>query len=171
MTELPIHIIEKCVSLLGNKEKAICKCLSTHFNKYIGNVCPKYIKLQMLCVQVLDELCSNSQYAYFNVSINSANYRIIISDENNHDVYVYVVKKGLGGKTVTRTYKKDKLVSNLKQVMKRNKKYGTLEITEHVLYHDVFSNIRSVSCVSGKNTPNLFMKWKNMIYETVEPIS
>ena len=161
--ELPYHIQEAIIDKLDNKTKAKCRIINTHFNNYIGDITPKHIQHQSTFLNVLRNLVDNPKCAFFNLAINSLNFRMIVSDENSFELYVYIIKKGLGAKTVTRNYKKNKCVINFQDNFKKRTIYGSHNIPSYQLFEDIFSNIRSVSCASGKQTPSSFLQWKNKI--------
>lgn len=165
--ELPLHIQELIIDKLDNKSKAICKIINTHFNKYVGNVTPKHIKHQVMFLNVLQSLIDNPKFAFFNLAVNSSNFRMIVSDENSFEIYVYIIKKGIGGKTVTRNFKKHKCAANFKDMFKRKTLYGTLGISSAQLFGDIFTNLRSVACASGQQTPTSFLNWKRCVCESV----
>jgi hypothetical protein len=164
--DLPLHIQELIVDKLDNKNKAVCKLINIHFNKHIGDITPKHIKQQVMFLNVVKSLVESTKFAFFNVAVNSSNFRMIISDENGVEVYVYIIKKGIGGKTITRNYKKDKCVVNFRDLFRKKTLYGTLGITSSQLFEDVFTNLRSVSCVSGRTTPSCFLDWKSCVQTT-----
>jgi hypothetical protein len=164
--DLPLHIQELIVDKLDNKNKAVCKLINIHFNKHIGDISPKHIKHQVMFLNVVKSLVESTKFAFFNVAVNSSNFRMIISDENGVEVYVYIIKKGIGGKTITRNYKKDKCVVNFRDLFRKKTLYGTLGITSSQLFEDVFTNLRSVSCVSGRTTPSCFLDWKSCVQTT-----
>ena len=164
--DLPLHIQELIVDKLDNKNKAVCKLINIHFNKHIGDITPKHIKQQVMFLNVVKSLVESTKFAFFNVAVNSSNFRMIISDENGVEVYVYIIKKGIGGKTITRNYKKDNCVVNFRDLFRKKTLYGTLGITSSQLFEDVFTNLRSVSCVSGRTTPSCFLDWKSCVQTT-----
>lgn len=164
--ELPLHIQELIIDKLDNKNKAICRIIDTHFNKYIGNVSPKHVKHQVMFLNVLNSLIENPNFAFFNLAVNSSNFRMIISDENTFEVYVYIITKGIGGKTVTRNFKKHRCAINFQDLFKRKTLYGTLGMTSSQLFEDIFTNLRSVACVSGRQTPSCFLDWKSCVCES-----
>ena len=164
--DLPLHIQERIIDVLDNKNKAVCKIINIHFNNHIGDVTPKHIKHQVMFLNVIKNLVETTKFAFFNLAVNSSNFRMIVSDENGFVVYVYVIKKGIGGKTITRNYKKDKCVVNFRDMFRKKTSYGTLGITSSQLFEDIFTNLRSVSCVSGRTTPSCFLDWKNCVKRT-----
>jgi hypothetical protein len=117
-------------------------------------------------LNVIKNLVETTKFAFFNLAVNSSNFRMIVSDENGFEVYVYVIKKGIGGKTITRNYKKDKCVVNFRDMFRKKTSYGTLGITSSQLFEDIFTNLRSVSCVSGRTTPSCFLEWKSCVKRT-----
>ncbi len=161
--ELPCHIQEAIIDKLDNKGKAKCRIVSKYFNNYIGNITPEHIKHQRMFLNVLKSLIENPKCAFFNLAINSSNFRMVVSDENNFEVYVYIITKGLGAKTVTRNYKKNKCVINFQDNFRKRTIYGSHNIPSYQLFEDIFSNLRSISCASGRQTPSCFLEWKSSI--------
>lgn len=165
---IPLHIQEVILDKLDNKNKAICRIVNMHFNKYIGDVTPKYIKHQAMFINVIKSLIASPKFAFFNLAVNSSNFRMIVSDENNFEVYVYIIKKGLGGKIVTKNYKKNKCATNFQNLFKKDIMYGTLGVTASQLFQDIFTNLRSLSCASGKTSPSCFRTWKKYFQQSSE---
>jgi len=135
--ELPCHIQEAIIDKLDNKGKAKCRIVSKYFNNYIGNITPEHIKHQRMFLNVLKSLIENPKYAFFNLAINSSNFRMIISDENNFEVYVYIITKGLGAKTVTRNYKKINVLSISKIILEKEQ-YMVLTTFHLINYLKIF---------------------------------
>lgn len=165
-TEIPLDVIEQIVNAMQLKEKARFKCVNRHFNQYIGSIVPLFVINRHFVVKILDELCMHKQHAFFNVSINSENYRVIVSDENNHDIYVYVMHKASGNgrvtkKIVTRNYTKKNFLANLRKLMSTDTKpFGLCQACPHDMFVDTFQNLRSINVTSAVKCTS-FEEWKH----------
>ena len=160
---LPTHVVEIIVSFCDDNTKAKCRILNKHFDSFVGDVTPQYIKNQNEYLKVVDMLNTNPNHALYNFRLSSKTYHVILADENNHDIYMYIVEKGYGGKTITRSYSKQHVVKNLKNLFKRD---GIFRGTEHKaidMFKEIFNNIYTMSLCCGNPIPSNYLVWKNSI--------
>lgn len=153
MMEVPLHIIEAIINGVDTKSKARFCCVNKYFKTFIGNVAPRYIVHQEHFFDTLSELCDNKRHAYFNVSINSNSHRIILADENAHEVYLYILHKGSShkptDKIITRTYVKEHIVKNLRKLVLDKKPLRCGTDSAQDIFYGLFENIKSVNVVSA----------------------
>lgn len=170
LPELPPDIIQLIIlEHVDIETKTKCKVLNKDFLLLIGDCRPRHIIHQQYLTEVLGELCSSCQYSFFNLSINSKDFRIIISDYDNHhdrDIFFRVFKKGVGSRTLSRGLKKSFAVDNVKSLFKRKTIFKGTDIISKSLFEQIFSNVYAVNLICGKQKPLKFQEWKQVIKQT-----
>jgi hypothetical protein len=163
LPELPNDCIEYIFSKTTICTKAICSITNKYYRLLIGDIRPIRVIHQMYFLDLLTILCSCSKYSFFNLRINSSDYHIIISDENNYSLLFQVIKKGYYQKILTRYYQKIHIVKNLQNLFNRDTVLKGSDSKSKYLFENIFENIYGICLSSGKKTPQIFFEWKHYI--------
>lgn len=155
LPSLPSHVIELIVSKCDHKTKSRFSIASNHFRQYIGDITPIHIKQQNYFLETLKNVCENPKISFFHFMMKSKNYNMIITDENNLDIYLYIINKNndVTQKLTTRNYKKYRVVQNLKSLFKKH--YNSYD----VFFKEFFENLTRVNLTCGKQRPTIFTEW------------
>jgi hypothetical protein len=164
MKELPFHIVELIVTQHCDiPSKGKCRILNKYFNNLIGDITPIYIKNQNTFLNILHILCVIPKHSLFNFRLSSESYHLILSDENNMDIFLYVVEKGYGGKTFKRCYSKKHIVKNLMALFKRDSLFKGVEQPANVFFESIFKTIKTLSLSCAEPLPKPYLEWKRQI--------
>ena len=122
LAELPIHIIESIIKVSDIKTQAKISITNKYFNSFIGDIRPNYIINQTYFIKLLQKLCENQQFSFFTLRLLSKDQHIVISDENNYTIYMYIIDRHNRLKTITRSYSKHCATQAFKNLFNKNKR-------------------------------------------------
>lgn len=166
---LPYHVIELIIDNCDVITKTRFSISSKYFLNYIGDVTPIHIKQQQYFLNSLKYICENPKCAYFHMMIISKHGTLIVSDENNTDVYVYIMQRINGKqKTDTKYYKKSCIVKNIRRLFKTDKIWKTVNKSYNKFFNEYFENIYGVTIACGKQKPVDFNEWKDYLKQLKE---
>lgn len=166
LPELPRDVIDKIVlEHTDTATRTRCKALDKAFLASIGDTRPTHIRHQQHMIGVIEELCSSDRYSYFNLSINSPEYRVIVldaddsrdsrdnrdnRDSNDHDIVFRVIKKGVAGRTTTRRLRRSRAADEVRALFKRPTVFKGAGMASKALFETIFSGVYAANLEIGR---------------------
>ena len=160
--DLPLHLIESIIDLCDNKTKAHFLLTCKQVNVYIGDIRPIYFINQKYFIELLQILCIYDEYEYFNLSILSKDYHIIISNEENNIVKITFINRQNRIKTIKRSYSKSFLVKSFKNLFKGTRIFHGTSVISKDFFISIFNNINNIN-LSTHEGPTKLLEWKKYL--------
>lgn len=162
LPDLPMHLMESIINLCDDKTKANWLLTSKQINNYIGDIRPVYFINQKYFIELLQQLCTCDEYDYFNLSILSKDYHIIVSNEENNIIKITFIDRKNRLKTLKRSYGKSFLIKSFINLFKGiHIFYGTPLIAKD-FFISIFNNIKNISLSTNEN-PTKLIEWKKYL--------
>lgn len=160
--DLPLHLIESIIDLCDNKTKAHFLLTCKQINVYIGDIRPIYFINQKYFIELLQILCIYDEYEYFNLSILSKDYHIIISNEENNIIKITFINRENRLKTIKRSYSKSFLVKSFTNLLKGTRIFHGTSVIAKDFFISIFNNINNI-CLSTHENPTNLLEWKKYL--------
>lgn len=166
LPDIPYDVIGFIVANFTDlKTRAKCMQLNKYFLKLINKVePPRDIQNQYFFLAIVDKLARDDGSAFFNFRINSRDFYIILSEDENNKVFFHIFSKTYcKGVKLTRCYQKKTLAKVLRDlIMKPLKLVAFQDTPSSEFFRDIFDNVYSVNLVAC-NVPEEYETWKQVL--------
>jgi len=157
--DIPFHLIEFITNYSDIKTKALLSLTCKQLKTYIGDIRPIYFINQKYFIEIITKICNDEKYDFFNFSIISKDYHLIIAEEENRIVKITFINRENRLKTIKRSYSKSFVTKSFINLFKCTRIfYGTDQIAKD-FFIELFNNVSNIS-LSCNEYPNDIYDWK-----------